>query len=426
VISGPRFVVVLDDDPTGTQSASDVTVLLRWDADVIAEVLEAEGSVYLQTNSRAVDPAEAAALAERIRGELYAVEERLGAPVLVVLRGDSTLRGHVFTESDVFAGDDGRILFVPAFPQGGRTTIGSVHRVVIEGVDTPVGETEFAADPVFGYRSSDLVEWTHEQGDRRAIPVSLDDLRSTGGAAVAASLAAAGPGELVVPDVATDDDILLVHAGLRQALAAGEHVVVRSAATLAAVCAGRLSTGHLERPIAVRRDGGLADRVLVVCGSHTGAATAQLARLIEAIGVEPVVIHTDDAFTDADAAGAVAAERVRALLGTHPVVILSTERVRRAADDTLAHGELVMRALMTATSRLVDDVGVVVSKGGITSAEVARVALGAERARVRGQVAAGISVWDLGDAERSGVQVVVPGNVGGPETLVDVVAALGR
>jgi hypothetical protein len=40
---------------------------------------------------------------------------------------------------------------------------------------------------------------------------------------------------------------------------------------------------------------------------------------------------------------------------------------------------------------------------------------------VRGQVAAGISVWDY---QSGAIQVVVPGNVGGPETLVDVVGAL--
>jgi uncharacterized protein YgbK (DUF1537 family) len=66
-------------------------------------------------------------------------------------------------------------------------------------------------------------------------------------------------------------------------------------------------------------------------------------------------------------------------------------------------------------------VGTVVSKGGITSAEIARTALGATRARVRGQLAAGISVWDYDDGT---VQVIVPGNVGGRDTLVDVTDAL--
>jgi uncharacterized membrane protein YkvA (DUF1232 family) len=46
-----------------------------------------------------------------------------------------------------------------------------VHRVVIDGVDTPVGETEFARDPVFGYRSSNLVEYVREKGNRRGCVV---------------------------------------------------------------------------------------------------------------------------------------------------------------------------------------------------------------------------------------------------------------
>ena len=94
------LTVVLDDDPTGTQSATDVTVLLRWDADAIAAVLADEGAVYLQTNSRAVPEPEAVELARRIRDELAEVEGRLGRAVLPVLRGDSTLRGHVFAVQD--------------------------------------------------------------------------------------------------------------------------------------------------------------------------------------------------------------------------------------------------------------------------------------------------------------------------------------
>jgi hypothetical protein len=42
---------------------------------------------------------------------------------------------------------------------------------------------------------------------------------------------------------------------------------------------------------------------------------------------------------------------------------------------------------------------------------------------VRGQLAAGISVWDY---DNGAVQVVVPGNVGGRDALVDVISALDR
>ncbi len=56
--------VVLDDDPTGTQSATGVRVLLRWDADRLAAALDEVDAVYLQTNSRAVD--EPAAAVEQV------------------------------------------------------------------------------------------------------------------------------------------------------------------------------------------------------------------------------------------------------------------------------------------------------------------------------------------------------------------------
>ncbi|MBM7825961.1 hypothetical protein [Microbacterium aurum] len=46
---------------------------------------------------------------------------------------------------------------------------------------------------------------------------------------------------------------------------------------------------------------------------------------------------------------------------------------------------------------------------------------------MRGQVLPGVSVWDLVSAEgEERLYVVVPGNVGGPEALIDVLAALRR
>ncbi|GIF77551.1 four-carbon acid sugar kinase family protein [Asanoa siamensis] len=408
------LTVVLDDDPTGTQTATGVPVLLAWDTAALVAELRARRAVYLQTNSRALDAAAAVALARRVRDSLAAAERELGQRILPVLRGDSTLRGHVFAESDVFAGDTGCVLFVPAFPAGGRTTVGSVHRAVVDGVETPVGETEFARDPVFGYRGSNLLEFVRERGARSGVAVSLQELRASGGAAVEAALRAAAPGEFVVPDARDDGDIALVHSGLMRALAARPDIAVRSAATLAAMCADCRSTGYLERPLAAARPG-----VLVVCGSHTGAATAQLAALTERLGTDAVVIDTAAALADPDDAGRSVAARLRADLRARDVAVLSTARIRLPEHGSLAAGERVMRALTAACATVA--AGTVVTKGGITSAEVARTALQATRAEVRGQLSPGISVWDHPDGT---VQVIVPGNVGGPETLVDALAAL--
>ncbi|MFW1012928.1 four-carbon acid sugar kinase family protein, partial [Vibrio parahaemolyticus] len=67
---------------------------------------------------------------------------------------------------------------VPAFPDAGRVTIGGIH-YMREGDDLrPVGETEFARDATFGYRSSALTAWVEEKslGRHRAEDVIVLDL----------------------------------------------------------------------------------------------------------------------------------------------------------------------------------------------------------------------------------------------------------
>jgi uncharacterized protein YgbK (DUF1537 family) len=102
-----------------------------------------------------------------------------------------------------------------------------------------------------------------------------------------------------------------------------------------------------------------------------------------------------------------------------------TERARSAEHNTLDHGARVMAALTTAVRELVPDVDIVIAKGGITSADVARVGIGAASARVLGQVLPGVSVWQLEAFDgRPVLYVVVPGNVGGPDTLTRILAAV--
>lgn len=413
------LTVVLDDDPTGTQSASNVTVLLAWTPQTIEHALRIDGAVYLQTNSRALTPSAARALAESIRRDLCNVEHSIGQKLLVILRGDSTLRGHVFTETDVFAGDTAPVLFVPAFPQGGRRTVGSVHRIIIDGIERPVSETEFARDPIFGYTHSNLIEWTAEKGDRAAIAVPLRDLRESKGLALTKALQAATARQFVIPDAESDEDIALIHAGLVRAIDQGTRVVVRAGATLAAVCAGRLSTSYLHRPLTEQ-----PPRVIVICGSHTAAATEQLSFLCAQWGVEPITVDTDLALHSPDEAGRRAAHHALSRLKIDPFVVIATDRQRRHEDGTLDHGAMVMSALMVAAKALIPHADLVISKGGITSAEVARTGFGARTARVRGQVTAGISVWDIPGDHQLRTQIVVPGNVGDHDALSDVMTAV--
>jgi uncharacterized protein YgbK (DUF1537 family) len=51
----------------------------------------------------------------------------------------------------------------PAFFEGGRFTRDSIHYLNVNGVPTPVHETEFARDSVFGYRHSYLPDYVEEK-----------------------------------------------------------------------------------------------------------------------------------------------------------------------------------------------------------------------------------------------------------------------
>ena len=49
----PRVLVVLDDDPTGTQSVADLPVLTRWDVeDFIWAFGQSKPAVYVLTNTQ--------------------------------------------------------------------------------------------------------------------------------------------------------------------------------------------------------------------------------------------------------------------------------------------------------------------------------------------------------------------------------------
>ncbi len=117
-------VVVLDDDPTGTQTVHDVPVLTEWSTDALHAVLsEPEALVFILTNSRSVSLSTAQAMNREIAAQLTAARQATGRPFVVVSRSDSTLRGHYPGEITALAEAlnhpfDGTLI-IPCFFEGG-------------------------------------------------------------------------------------------------------------------------------------------------------------------------------------------------------------------------------------------------------------------------------------------------------------------
>lgn len=84
--------VVLDDDPTGTQSVSNLPVLTHWDeADFRWAFSTGMSAVYVMTNSRSLHPDEAKRVNEEVVFNALAAADE--ANISFVSRSDSTLRG---------------------------------------------------------------------------------------------------------------------------------------------------------------------------------------------------------------------------------------------------------------------------------------------------------------------------------------------
>jgi uncharacterized protein YgbK (DUF1537 family) len=161
-------IIVLDDDPTGSQTVHSCLLLTKWDVETLRIGLADPSPImFVLTNTRSLTPEDATAVTREVCRNLKPAIAAEGIQdFMIVSRSDSTLRGHYPIETDAIAeelGDFDAHFLVPAFFEGGRFTKGSVHYLMVNGVPTPVHETEFAKDSVFGYSYSYLPDYVEEK-----------------------------------------------------------------------------------------------------------------------------------------------------------------------------------------------------------------------------------------------------------------------
>ena len=440
VKSSGQKIVALDDDPTGVQTVHDIAVLAQWGADALATELDDPAPLFfILTNSRGMPETEARALNREIAGNLLRASEVTGKPFVVASRSDSTLRGHFPAETDALAevlgGVDG-VLICPAFFEGGRVTAGDVHFVREGDRVVPAAETEFARDATFGYRSRTLPDWVEEKtrGKVRASDVAsltLAEIRGGGPQRVFDRLREVRSGQPVVINALDYPDLWTVVLGLLQAEAEGKRFLYRTGASFV-----RARAGITARPLLTRDDllGPSAPRPargLVVVGSHVRRTTEQLERLLVMPEIAAIEVGVRDLLRGEEVRDneiqRACLEVDTALSGAKTPVVYTSRQVERPDGmDELAVARVVSDSLVSIVRGIEGRPDFVVGKGGITSSDVGTRGLGATRAIVLGQVRPGVPVWRLGPESRfpHTPYVVFPGNVGGPETLAEIVGEL--
>ncbi|PVZ60272.1 four-carbon acid sugar kinase family protein [Arthrobacter sp. H-02-3] len=460
--ASPRVLVVLDDDPTGTQSVANLPVLTRWDVADFAWAFgyevngQRQRAVYVLTNTRSLDPAEAASRNEEIvRNALAAAASADPALRLsFVSRSDSTLRGHYPLEPDVIAATvtavngettDG-VVIVPAFPDAGRVTIGGVHFMRGTGEDagqlTPVAETEFARDASFGFANSEMAKYVEEKSKGRfpadsVIVLDLDIIRASNdplisAKAIADAIEPATDSTPIVADIVTENDLRALALGLEEAERRGKKLLYRVGPPFVRARIGQEIRTELSGDEAYAGNTPSEAGGLIVVGSHVGVTTRQLnalteqhsaARIVE-IDVEQLLGDNAGAYLDETVGTVVAALRAGDVIVHTSRLLIKTsdaaESLRIARTVSAAVVAVVNRTLKTFPPRFV------IAKGGITSSDVAAHGLEIRHAIVRGPMLPGIvSLWEPMDGPAKGIPYIVfAGNVGDDQSLAQVTRKL--
>jgi len=450
-MAGRFKIVVLDDDPTGSQTVHSCPLLLQWDrASLLEGLAHPSPLLFVLANTRALAPDAAALRVQEIARALKEAMAELDAidHWLIVSRGDSTLRGHFPLEVDGLEAELGPFdatFLVPAFLQGGRTTVAGVHLLHGE----PVHTSAFGRDGLFGYGTSYLPDWVAEKTAGR---IPSDQVELVGIEELDAAeqdllqrLAGLEGNRCVAVDVERPQQLGALAAAVRELTAPSaaerwgrpRRFLSQSAASwieaLAQLPPQPLAPAGLAqlRRLAVGGAGGAPLPGLVLVGSHVPLADAQLEVLLAEPGcggVEIVVTKLARVLEGPVPLGMLASleqawlAQLQAVLagGQTPVLFTSrSELTCRSAAERRRLG-LELAALMARlAAALAPQLGYLISKGGITTHTLLADGLGLERVELQGQLLPGLSlVLTPSDGQVPGLPVLTfPGNLGDSETL---------
>ncbi|MHC4226019.1 MAG: four-carbon acid sugar kinase family protein [Planctomycetota bacterium] len=431
-------IVVLDDDPTGTQTVYDVPVLTNWKLDTIIDEFERQTPLfYVLTNSRSLPTADAVDLALEAGTNILNASQQTGRAFEIISRSDSTLRGHFPAEVDALAEvlkmKEAVWVIAPFFEEGGRYTIDDIHYVKEEQHLIEAAKTAFAKDIVFGYRNSDLKKWVEEKTrDRIAaesvLSLSLADIREGGADRIADKLAEYGPGSVCVVNAVDYRDMEVATLGLLQARQKGQRFLFRTAASFVRVRAGLggrplLTADEMVDP---GDTGGL-----VIVGSHVPRSSEQLRHVLEHENVQSSELNVDSILSSEKRGEEIrrSIECAASALAQGLDVVVYTARelvIGRDDESSLSIGQQVSRALVKIVGSLSVRPRYILAKGGITSSDIATQALGIVRAQVLGQILPGVPVWRTGPESRfpGMAYIVFPGNVGSVDAISKIVKGL--
>lgn len=427
----PLPLGIVADDITG---AGDIGALLAaqgfavriiaaeadWETLVPRLLAERTDALIIDTDSRLMDSAEAAA---RVRRATRLLRE--GGCLRFWKKTCSVFRGNVGAEFDALMDElnEGFAVALAAFPKNGRTTLHGQH--FVRGV--PLPNTEFAHDPVHPRTDANLVRDLGRQTKHAVMNLSIETVRGDGVTLQSeiAHFKALGVRYLLT-DAETQGDLRALAAALTD-----ERVYLGSSAL-----AGELPDVWPPAAPFLPLSGDTLPhprRVLLLAGSVMPQTQAQVVAFCAAGGQE-FVLNPEQALTRPEQAAQELAQRAAWVLKTDQPALIRTpnhpDQVRAVRERGASLGldgtqvsvrlSTVLAQAAAAGARLADTARLI-ALGGDTSAALTRV-LGVDHTLVVRELEPGLPITYAPEARL--LLVLKSGSFGTPEFLHRALAVL--
>jgi len=442
-----RVFVILDDDPTGSQTVHDVPVITDWSRESIEwGFKQGVSAFFILTNSRSLSKADAAKLVTEVVKNVSTIATELQSTYSFFLRGDSTLRGHFLQEIEIAKNakrlESSRkqvVIFAPAYFEAGRITIADTQLVWQNDAWVPVSETDYSRDSNFGYKNSNLEDYIQEKSEGgksiKTQTISLESIRTQSPRKLAENLINAAPETMFIINAEASRDLAIVSLAATVAESAGVEIIYMGAPSLVSV---RIANSQRD-PLVARdlfKESSEERRGLIVVGSHVSLTSLQVLQLRELLPpqnfVELDIAPLLDEKTRENEVSRCINELRKILETDEAVLVTSRQEVTGNGNlSTISISQLIANTVVEISNGALKEnqISWILAKGGITSNDILTKVARMKRAMVLGQLFPGIvSVWapsSESQNESNNFPVIVfAGNVGGQDSLKDAVTIL--
>ena len=439
-------VIVIDDDPTGSQTVNNCLLLLKWDYATLLKGFKSKSNVFfILANTRSLSENNAKLRLEEICNTLKKVisnESYKEEEFLFVSRGDSTLRGHNFLEPTIIndcLGPFDETFHIPAFIECKRLTIDGDHFVD----NIPVSQTIFAKDKIFGYQTSNIKEllflksrFQINLNDIQNLKLSdLKVLESKDNNLIFNKLKNLKNNTHLIVDVVNYSNLKKFSLAIKK-LSNKKKFLFRTAASFVSSISGVKDNLHNPIFYSHLRRKNSNNKFLpgfLVIGSYVELTTIQLRKLLEISDCVPIELDVFEFFRIsklknnqeqlAFLKNKFLAE-IRSILKKEDTPVLFTSRKEIALNDKTEQVNFynsLARFISELVADLKNEIGYLVSKGGITSNVILSDGLKANNVYLHGQLITGISIVTFKMENDDNLPIVTfPGNIGNDDSLVSV------